>query len=150
MQRVTDYLDEKLSKRSLYPPLFPTTFDPDPTGDLDGVYSYGGQADSYYEYLIKQVQLLGGTGAKAAQYARMVSLATRSPSEPRAAADDRSALIRDGAVRAGARPGLPDDDPRHQRRPRPEPYRASRANFPSACPSHTSATDPFVHPLLSV
>lgn len=30
---------------------------------------------SYYEYLVKEVQLLGGKGAKADQYARLVRLA---------------------------------------------------------------------------
>lgn len=47
VQRVTDYLDQRLSKKSLYPPLFPTTFDPDGLDDLEGVYSFGGQADRY-------------------------------------------------------------------------------------------------------
>lgn len=96
---MTDYLDQRLSKKSLYPPLFPTTFDPDGVDDLEGVYSFGGQADryaapsrrsvlfvavlkltlsppkSYYEYLVKEVQLLGNKGAKADQYARLVRLA---------------------------------------------------------------------------
>lgn len=72
VQRVTDYLDRELSRRSLYPPLFPTTFAPDSQDDLDGVYSFGGQSDSWYEYLVKQTQLLGGWGATADQYKRLV------------------------------------------------------------------------------
>lgn len=78
VQRVTDFLDEKLSQKSLYPPLFPTTFAPGSSDDLEGVYSFGGQSDSWYEYLVKQTQLLGGRGPKAEQYKRLVR-----PLEPR-------------------------------------------------------------------
>lgn len=69
VQRVTDFIDEKLAPISFHPPLLPTTFDPDTPEPLDGTYSFGGQADSAYEYYIKMVQLLGGS---LPQYDRMV------------------------------------------------------------------------------
>ncbi|CDZ96298.1 1, 2-alpha-mannosidase [Phaffia rhodozyma] len=68
VQKVTDYIDTVLTRRSLWPPLLPTIFDPESADDLDGMFSFGGQADSYYEYLIKMHQLLGGS---LPQYARM-------------------------------------------------------------------------------
>ncbi|GAA6044143.1 hypothetical protein JCM8097_002794 [Rhodosporidiobolus ruineniae] len=58
--------------------LFPTTFDVQNKHTLWGRYTFGGQADSYYEYLLKLYQLLGGAPSSPAP-------ATSSPSEPPAA-----------------------------------------------------------------
>ncbi|OCF39186.1 mannosyl-oligosaccharide 1,2-alpha-mannosidase [Kwoniella heveanensis CBS 569] len=62
-QRAMDYLDERVTPRSLQPPLIPMWFQPD--ADVDtvqhGGYTFGGLADSYYEYLVKTYKLLGGT-----------------------------------------------------------------------------------------
>ncbi|KAL7410255.1 glycoside hydrolase [Mrakia frigida] len=68
VQRVTDVIDTRLSPRSSYPPLMPTSFDPDEIDRFKGIFTFGGSADSYYEYLIKQHQLLQG---RLPQYARM-------------------------------------------------------------------------------
>lgn len=69
VQRVTDYLDRNMTRLSVMGTLLPTTIYPE-TPMLAGKYTFGGQADSYYEYLIKEHQLLGG---RLPQYARMYS-----------------------------------------------------------------------------
>ncbi|GAA5949342.1 hypothetical protein JCM21900_005615 [Sporobolomyces salmonicolor] len=68
-QRSLDTLDNWPTSDRI-PGLFPTLIDPEQPGTLYGRYTFGGQADSYYEYLIKLHQLLGGSPASA-QYSRM-------------------------------------------------------------------------------
>lgn len=46
VQRVTDILDTQLSPRSAYPPLMPTSFDPDEIDGFDGVFTFGGSGAS--------------------------------------------------------------------------------------------------------
>lgn len=67
VQRVTDYFDRHITKRSRMGTLVSTRVYPESLA-LSGKYTFGGQADSYYEYLIKEHQLLGG---RLAQYPRM-------------------------------------------------------------------------------
>lgn len=67
VQRVTDVLDGHFANRSELGTLIPTRIYLDPIV-LAGKYTLGAQADSYYEYLIKEYQLLDG---RLAQYARM-------------------------------------------------------------------------------
>jgi len=67
VQRVTDVLDTHFANRSELGTLIPTRIYLDPVV-LAGKYTLGAQADSYYEYLIKEHQLLDG---RLAQYARM-------------------------------------------------------------------------------
>ncbi|KAI7936935.1 hypothetical protein MJO28_015834 [Puccinia striiformis f. sp. tritici] len=55
--------------------LFPIIIDPDYPQSLDGRYTFGAMVDSYYEYLIKQYQLLRGTNS---QYSRMYNSAIKS------------------------------------------------------------------------
>lgn len=69
-QRVTDFLEEKVIPRSNKGQLIPMMFQPDATTELFGTYSLGAMADSYYEYLIKTVKLLGNSKA-AEQYKRI-------------------------------------------------------------------------------
>ncbi|BGP42312.1 hypothetical protein JCM10449v2_006317 [Rhodotorula kratochvilovae] len=69
-QRSLDTLDEWPAHDRI-PGLFPTVFDANDPERLWGRYTFGGQADSYYEYLLKLYQLLGGSGPAAEQYARM-------------------------------------------------------------------------------
>lgn len=69
-QRAIDYIDKHVTPRSKYPPLLPMRFSPDTDTPIAGTYSFGAMEDSYYEYLIKTYQLLGG-GPLAEQYARM-------------------------------------------------------------------------------
>ena len=67
VQRVTDVLDTHFANRSELGTLIPTRIYMDPVV-LAGKYTLAAQADSYYEYLIKEHQLLDG---RLAQYARM-------------------------------------------------------------------------------
>lgn len=67
VQRVTDYIDRNLTSKSLLGTLIPTRIYPESRA-VAGKYTFGGQADSYYEYLVKEHQLLGG---RLAQYPRM-------------------------------------------------------------------------------
>lgn len=74
VQRVTDYIDRNLTDKSHMGTLIPTVIYPEGK-TLAGKYTFGGQADSYYEYLIKEHQLLGGSTK---QYARMYGDAINS------------------------------------------------------------------------
>lgn len=67
VQRVTDVLQGPVANRSELGTLIPTRLYMDPIM-LTGKYTLGAQADSYYEYLIKEYQLLGG---HLMQYAHM-------------------------------------------------------------------------------
>ncbi|OAV93851.1 hypothetical protein PTTG_01658 [Puccinia triticina 1-1 BBBD Race 1] len=55
--------------------LFPTVIDPDSPGSLNAQYTFGAMVDSYYEYLIKQHQLLRGIDS---QYSKMYTSALKS------------------------------------------------------------------------
>ncbi|PWN19063.1 seven-hairpin glycosidase [Microstroma glucosiphilum] len=71
VQRVTDWFDRNMTEGAgqgglLYNIIFPEQH----TGS--GSLSFGGMSDSYYEYLIKEHQLLGG---RVPQYGRMYSAA---------------------------------------------------------------------------
>lgn len=72
-QRCTDYLQDVIAPRTKFPPLIPMSFVADqlPDAKIQGSYSLGAMADSFYEYLIKTVKLLGETSAVAKQYARL-------------------------------------------------------------------------------
>lgn len=60
-QRAVDYLEQVLVPRSTLSPLLPLFFDATSRPDqLAGTFGFGAMADSYYEYLIKQHQLVGG------------------------------------------------------------------------------------------
>lgn len=60
-QRALDYLEQELVPRSSLTPLLPLFFDATSRPDqLSGTFGFGAMADSYYEYLIKQHQLVGG------------------------------------------------------------------------------------------
>lgn len=74
VQRTTDWLDRNMTDGAKLGHLLPTMIIPE-SGAGHGTYSFGGMADSYYEYLIKGHQLLGG---KLAQYGRMYSEAIDS------------------------------------------------------------------------
>ncbi|KAN0059600.1 hypothetical protein ACQY0O_008167 [Thecaphora frezii] len=67
VQRTTDWLDRNMTTEGRLGMLFPTTLFPE-QHTQSGSYSFGGMADSYYEYLIKEHQLLGG---RLSQYPRM-------------------------------------------------------------------------------
>ncbi|EPQ31057.1 uncharacterized protein PFL1_01246 [Pseudozyma flocculosa PF-1] len=67
VQRSTDWLDHNMTRDGRPGTLLSTTLYPD-RRTLYGSYRFGGMADSYYEYLIKEHQLLGG---KLPQYPRM-------------------------------------------------------------------------------
>ncbi|WFD49355.1 mannosyl-oligosaccharide 1,2-alpha-mannosidase [Malassezia furfur] len=71
VQRVTDFVDRNLTDKSELGTLMTTRIYPESYA-LAGKYTFGGQADSYYEYLVKQHQLLGG---RLPQYARMYGAA---------------------------------------------------------------------------
>ncbi|KAL1412412.1 hypothetical protein Q8F55_000157 [Vanrija albida] len=58
--RATEFIKQGPAVQSNHPPLVTGNFSPDTKGGLYGVYSFGGLADSYYEYLIKMGQLLSG------------------------------------------------------------------------------------------
>jgi mannosyl-oligosaccharide alpha-1,2-mannosidase len=71
-QRAMDYIEERVIPRSAYEPLIPLWFQPDAalTSPMVGPLTFGGLADSYYEYLIKTYKLLGA-GEAAQQYRRI-------------------------------------------------------------------------------
>ena len=69
VQRTTDWLDRNMTYPGRLGTLLPTMIYPERSSAY-GSYSFGGMADSYYEYLIKEFQLLGG---KLSQYSRMYS-----------------------------------------------------------------------------
>jgi mannosyl-oligosaccharide alpha-1,2-mannosidase len=69
-QRVTDYIETHIIPRSTMGNLIPLSFQPESDGELYGTFSWGGMADSYYEYLIKTYKLLGG-GQAAQQYRKI-------------------------------------------------------------------------------
>lgn len=62
VQRTMDFLEERVIPRSSQSPLIPLWFYPDlDSGVVGGTFSFGGLADSYYEYLVKTYKLLGGS-----------------------------------------------------------------------------------------
>lgn len=69
-QRVTDYIEEHVIPRAVIGNLIPMMFMPGGEAPLHGSLTWGGMADSYYEYLIKAYKLLGGN-AVAQQYKRI-------------------------------------------------------------------------------
>lgn len=71
-QRVTDFLEDRVIPRSTRGNMIPMSFQPDASTELYGTYVFGAMADSYYEYLIKTVKLLGNSKA-AQQYKRIYS-----------------------------------------------------------------------------
>ncbi|OCF71491.1 mannosyl-oligosaccharide 1,2-alpha-mannosidase [Kwoniella mangroviensis CBS 8886] len=60
-QRAMEYLEERVIPRSTQTPLIPMWFQPDTALEhiQSGGFTFGGLADSYYEYLIKTYKLLG-------------------------------------------------------------------------------------------
>jgi mannosyl-oligosaccharide alpha-1,2-mannosidase len=77
-QRAIDYIQHVIVPTSSLAPLVPAMFDSHPTKGhaLNGYYTFGAMADSYYEYLIKQHQLIGGaTDQFAEMYADAVDKA---------------------------------------------------------------------------
>ncbi|KAK4046506.1 para-aminobenzoate synthase, (PABA) [Microbotryomycetes sp. JL201] len=74
ISRAMDTLDNFKAQERV-PHLFPTQINPEEQRFLPGVYTMGGQADSYYEYLLKMHQLLDG---QAEQYSRMYKAAMDS------------------------------------------------------------------------
>nr|XP_031861035.1 uncharacterized protein CI109_003395 [Kwoniella shandongensis]KAA5528107.1 hypothetical protein CI109_003395 [Kwoniella shandongensis] len=64
-QRAMDYLNERVIPRGAHKPLIPMWFQPDAalTQQMAGGITFGGLADSYYEYLVKTYKLLGGNEA---------------------------------------------------------------------------------------
>jgi len=76
VQKITDLLDsDRWSSSSRLGTLFPTHINPNAPQSLSGEYTFGAMADSYYEYLIKQHQLLRGTST---QYSKMYASAIDS------------------------------------------------------------------------
>ncbi|OAV87248.1 hypothetical protein PTTG_29514 [Puccinia triticina 1-1 BBBD Race 1] len=74
--KIIDILDsEQWLSPSRLGTLFPTVIDPDSASMVDANYTFGAMVDSYYEYLIKQHQLLRGTHL---QYSRMYTSALNS------------------------------------------------------------------------
>ncbi|SNX85278.1 related to Mannosyl-oligosaccharide 1,2-alpha-mannosidase IC [Melanopsichium pennsylvanicum] len=71
VQRTTDWLDHNMTAAGRIETLFPAMVFPERNISY-GTISFGGMADSYYEYLIKEHQLLGG---RLSQYSRMYSAA---------------------------------------------------------------------------
>ncbi|GAK66019.1 seven-hairpin glycosidase [Moesziomyces antarcticus] len=69
VQRTTDWLDRNMTAAGRIETLFPNMIYPERNISY-GTISFGGMADSYYEYLIKEHQLLGG---RLEQYSRMYS-----------------------------------------------------------------------------
>ncbi len=64
-QRAIDYIEQIVLPRSELKPLVPSFFDSNvrpgmSDKQIGGQYGFGAMADSYYEYLIKQHQLIGG------------------------------------------------------------------------------------------
>ncbi|KAI9630898.1 hypothetical protein KEM48_013476 [Puccinia striiformis f. sp. tritici PST-130] len=79
VQKITDLLDSDQWISSSRPgTLFPTHLNPQSPRSLSGQYTFGAMADSYYEYLIKQHQLLRGTNS---QYSKMYTSAIESARE---------------------------------------------------------------------
>lgn len=75
VQRTTDWLDRNMTNTpTRLGTLWPTTIFPD-RGTMYGWYTWGGMADSAFEYLIKEHQLLGG---QLDQYGRMFAEAVDS------------------------------------------------------------------------
>lgn len=62
VQRVTDFLDRNMTKLSQFGTLLPAVLYPE-EGIVSSKYSFGGGLDSYYEYLVKEHQLLGRCSA---------------------------------------------------------------------------------------
>ncbi|WRT67490.1 uncharacterized protein IL334_004462 [Kwoniella shivajii] len=62
-QRAMDYLKERVIPRSTQIPLIPMWFQPDASLNnvQTGGFTFGGLADSYYEYLVKAFKLLGNS-----------------------------------------------------------------------------------------
>ncbi|CAO1613788.1 unnamed protein product [Sympodiomycopsis kandeliae] len=85
VQRTTDWLERNMTQHARLGSLLPATIFPE-TGGGAGWYSFGGMCDSYYEYLVKQHQLMGG---RLPQYSRMYGEAIDSA---------RKWLIRDVAT----------------------------------------------------
>ncbi|EIW65407.1 hypothetical protein TREMEDRAFT_66619, partial [Tremella mesenterica DSM 1558] len=73
-QRAIDFIENRIIPRVLHPPLVPLWFTPNSpfSQQLNGAISFGGLADSYYEYLIKTYKLLGGTTVSK-QYSKLYS-----------------------------------------------------------------------------
>ncbi|KAK4057558.1 hypothetical protein OIO90_001203 [Microbotryomycetes sp. JL221] len=65
---MTEPVDDFMAMRKRLGSLFPTYIDPSRPELMQGEYTLGGLADSYYEYLIKQAQLVSNSHP---QYARM-------------------------------------------------------------------------------
>ncbi|KAJ9097797.1 hypothetical protein QFC19_006665 [Naganishia cerealis] len=59
-QRAIDYIESVVIPASDLAPLVPAMFDSNLDHRINGEYTFGAMADSYYEYLIKQHQLIGG------------------------------------------------------------------------------------------
>ncbi|KAH9447168.1 hypothetical protein Pst134EA_029210 [Puccinia striiformis f. sp. tritici] len=79
VQKIIDLLDsDQWISPSRLGTLFPTLVDPQSPQALSGQYTFGAMADSYYEYLIKQFQLLRGTNS---QYSKMYTSAIESARE---------------------------------------------------------------------
>lgn len=75
-QRAIDYIQNVVVPASDLAPLVPATFDSNVPDKVVGYYTFGAMADSYYEYLIKQHQLIGGaTDQFADMYARAIDMA---------------------------------------------------------------------------
>ncbi|KAK4701976.1 hypothetical protein P7C70_g4248, partial [Phenoliferia sp. Uapishka_3] len=77
ISRATDCLDKWKAKDRVLG-LFPTHLNSEEPDYLTGLYSFGGQADSFYEYLIKEHQLLQGA---LTQYPRMYAAAINSATQ---------------------------------------------------------------------
>ncbi|WVQ79805.1 hypothetical protein IAT38_001905 [Cryptococcus sp. DSM 104549] len=62
-QRAMDYINERVIPRAVHSPLIPMWFQPDAAlgTPMNGGLTFGGLADSYYEYLVKTYKLLGGS-----------------------------------------------------------------------------------------
>lgn len=71
VQRTTDWLDHNMTAAGRIESLFPCQIYPERNISY-GTIGFGGMADSYYEYLVKEYQLLGG---RLKQYSRMYSAA---------------------------------------------------------------------------
>lgn len=75
-QRAIDYIENIVIPASDLAPLVPSMFDSNVGSRLNGYYTFGALADSYYEYLLKQHQLIGGaTNQFANMYAQAVDKA---------------------------------------------------------------------------
>ena len=61
-QRTMDFLEQEIIPKSTQTPLIPLYIHPNtPMQTIAGAFSFGGLADSYYEYLVKTYKLLGGS-----------------------------------------------------------------------------------------